>query len=69
LLVAEIFVCRHQNLEPWALGIAGRFAILQFFPPTGAGLRDGVMIDQITSKSARGASNIYFRTLRYFCAR
>jgi peptidoglycan/LPS O-acetylase OafA/YrhL len=35
--------------------LAEQFAVLQFFPPTGAGLRDRVMVDQMAGKSARGA--------------
>src|ERR1019366_7623481 len=55
LLVADVFVCRHQNLEPCGLGLAEQFAVLQFFPPTGASLRNRVVVDQIPRKSARGA--------------
>jgi hypothetical protein len=37
------------------VGLRKQFAVFQFFPATGAGFRNGVVVDQITGKSARRA--------------
>jgi hypothetical protein len=72
LLIAEILVRRHQHFKACGFGLVQEVAIVQFFPPSGAGFRHRVVVDQIAGECARGAvveknQHLWARS-RCFCA-
>jgi hypothetical protein len=57
LLIAQIFVRRHQHVKtskPAASAALSSSPFFQFVPATGAGFRNGVVVDQVAGKGARG---------------
>jgi hypothetical protein len=53
LLIAEIFVGGHEDIEPCGLRLVQEITITQFLPAAGAGFGYGVVADEVASQSAR----------------
>jgi hypothetical protein len=74
LLITQIFIGSHKHFKTRSLGLVQKFSVFQFLPPTGAGFRNLVAIDEIAGESARctvveknqhlGASCLCFRAVR-----